>query len=730
MQRSYTLTALIVALTIATTGSAQSWGFSNYGHWGEDISIADDGSVWMVGLGGEDPMWLDFAGDYVVKLNADGEKQFGVHTELTGAPYYYAQSALPTADGGAVIYAAVGYAEAWLYKLDAAGTKIWESGPLGTDGYMYGGKAVRLNDGRIIIGGLADFEHIFYEVDEAGVLLSTWSVEPDTGAAWGWSYYDYKDAGMVATADGGFAYACGNQGNRIVMKFNSDLSEDWTGYYPWELPWEYGFHNTLSQTADGGYLLAGSSTDVDFGYMGTLRRIDGDGNLLWMTTYNHGSDIEEGSHAVELGSGDIVVWTQNEGDQSSAGWITDPVTGMEIGSIEIPVLGAVDPIGGMVYNGIEINNVEPAADGGYYFTGRMYLENFDQRMVVLKSNADGTFGPCIFDCVWPGDANNDGYATGDDLFEIGINYGAEGATRDDMTIDWSPKLAQMWMEPDTAYWFIFNDLKFTDCNGSGVINDDDTTAVVNNLGLEHPLNPARMGAGDVPLYFDPADTYLHIGLNEIPIMLGDELNTVDAIYGLSFTINVEGENIDAAALKVTWDESWIGSLGETLSLSKTFGDTKQVVGSIVRKTRTNTSGDGQVGTLQIVVVDNISGKTDFTDVEISFGYANAVMLNREVIPLAPETLNITAEENTGIMDDEASLVSISPNPATELLYFNFGNAQAQQIRITDMSGHLVMQANNADVWMNGLDVHALAVGNYIVECVFSDRVDTATFAKQ
>ena len=75
--------------------------------------------------------------------------------------------------------------------------------------------------------------------------------------------------------------------------------------------------------------------------------------------------------------------------------------------------------------------------------------------------------------------------------EIGINYGAEGFTRDDDAIDWSAKLARAWMEEDTLYWYVLNDLKYTDCDGNGIINDDDTTAVINNFGLDHPLNTTR-----------------------------------------------------------------------------------------------------------------------------------------------------------------------------------------------------------------------------------------------
>ncbi len=724
MQLRSTLLATVVALAGATGAHAQSWGFTNIGHWAEDIAVTPEGGVWAVGLGGDDPLWMDISSNYVIKLDPSGEKVFGGTPDLT-VDFANAYSVMPTTDGGAIVYC-TGEWEPLVYKLDATGALAWESAELGTEYFFYGGKAAMLNDGRVIVGGLTDFEHTFYEVSNDGELLSTWTVAPDTGAAWGWSYYDYKEAGIMATADGGFLYATGNYGNRILMKYNSDLELDWTSYFPWELEWEYGYHNTLSETSDGGYLFAGSGT-LGFNYYGTLRKINADGEQEWFGSYNHAYDWEEGAMAEELGSGEYIIWTQNAGDQSTHGWVLDPATGAETGSIFIPVITAA---GGFGATGVEIWDTESAADGGYYLTGRMYLYDFEQRIFVIKSNADGTFPPCIFDCVWPGDANNDGYANGDDLFEIGINYGAEGSVRDDMTIDWSGKLSAEWYEIDTTFWYVFSDLKYTDCNGNGVINDDDTTAVINNMGLEHPLNPARLGAGDIPLYFAPTTDYLSIGLNEIPIMLGDEINSVEDLYGLTFTISVDGESIDMSSLKIVWEDSWIGNAGETLTLSKNFGDAGQVVGTNVRKTRTNVSGDGQVGTLQIVVVDNISGKVDFTEVELSFTYANAIQLNREVIPLAPESITLTAEEGASVETETGSLISVFPNPAQDMIYFNFGTTQPDMIRVNDLTGRTVMTLLNADDWMNGVNITTLATGQYVIEYQFAGQVSTEQFMKQ
>ena len=727
MKKLFTpIAMLLLAFSFSNVANAQSWGFAQSGNWANDVAQGPDGNYWACGLGGDDPAFI--TGGYVVKLDENGEQLWSYTPVGLGWTYGNANSVLPNDDGGVSIFynSDIGLPE--IVTLDTDGALEWTTDAWAGNYYIYGGQAVRLTDGRIIIGGLADFEHTFYEVGTDGSLLSSWTVAPDTGAAWLWSYFEYKEVGITATADGGFAYATGNYGNKIVYKFDSDLDLEYSTYIPWGIEWEYGYWNGLKTTADGGLLLSGSGADGLGNYNGTVRKLNAEGSVEWATFLNHGSPYEEGAWAVELAGGNVISWSQDGGELSTAGWVLDGETGAELGNIAIPIMAAP---GGFGETGMEVWDVENTADGGYLIAGRQWLENFDQRFTVIKSNADGSFDDCIFNCVWPGDANNDGYADGSDLFEIGINYGATGTPREDMTIDWSGKLAAAWMEPDSVYWYILNDLKWTDCDGNGTINDDDTTAVINNLGLDHPLNNTRLEGGEAPLYFAPATDVLQIGLNEIPIMLGDDLTSIDEIYGITFTINVDADVIDAASLKINWDDSWMGNVGETLRLSKTFGDTKQVTGTIVRKDRANTSGDGQIGTLSIVVVDNISGKTDAEEVELSFVGVNAIKIDREVIPVAPQQKTMTAEENAGVENPLAEGLTIYPNPANDVVYIDNTSADAiVGIKITDLTGKVVYENNSTNGTSNSIDISALSAGNYLIEINRGSSLSTQALSIQ
>lgn len=728
MKKLFTLSAaMVLAFTFSTTAFSQSWGFAQPGNWVFDVTPGPDGTTFASGYGGFLPDLSDVTPGYIVKLDANGEKIWdGAPAGLPWA-YGYANSIMPTVDGGAAVYVAADANNPEIYRVDADGNLVWTTDTWDGTSYLYGGQAALLNDGSMVIGGLGDFEHEFYVVDALGNLLTTWSVAPDTATEWVLGYYNYKETDIVATLGGGFVYATGNESSAILYKYDSDYTLAWSSYLPWELEWEYGMTNTLDITSDGGYLLCGSGSDAG-NYYGTVRKLDADGNLEWYTALNHGSAYEEGAWGAELGEGNYVVFTQDAGENSTYGWILDGNTGAEIGSIFVPI---VNGFGGFSETGMEVYDVQSTPDGGYLVAGRIWMEDFTQRFTVIKSNADGSFDDCIFNCVWPGDANNDGYADGSDLFEIGINYGATGTPRADMTIDWSGKLAHAWMEPDTTYWYIINDLKWTDCNGDGTINDDDTTAVISNIGLDHPLNNVRLMDGEAPLYFAPVDDMLHIGLNEVPIMLGDDITGVDAIYGITFTVNVDATVVDASSLKINFNDSWIGNVGETLSFSKNYGDTKQAVGTIVRKDRHNTSGDGQIGTLSIVIVDNISGKTDAEEVELSFSGATAIKLNRDVVPLTTSTLTISAEDNSAINNISNNGILIYPNPASEILYLNnTSNEILVSIKITDILGNIVFENLQPDANNNAIDISAFVAGNYFVAVSTDKSVSIETISIQ
>ncbi|MFM2226615.1 MAG: hypothetical protein RJA07_2817, partial [Bacteroidota bacterium] len=86
------------------------------------------------------------------------------------------------------------------------------------------------------------------------------------------------------------------------------------------------------------------------------------------------------------------------------------------------------------------------------------------------------------DCVWPGDANSDLVADNLDIFPIGLLNGTTGPVRNNASLVWIDQPATPFGTSASGFTI---DAKHADCNGDGIIDGNDTTAILQNYGLTH-----------------------------------------------------------------------------------------------------------------------------------------------------------------------------------------------------------------------------------------------------
>lgn len=85
--------------------------------------------------------------------------------------------------------------------------------------------------------------------------------------------------------------------------------------------------------------------------------------------------------------------------------------------------------------------------------------------------------------VWPGDCDYDLNANNVDLISLGLAYGATGSTRTGASNNWTAQPSADWSQ-----WFQLGaNYKHSDCNGDGVVDANDTTAILLNYGNTHPF---------------------------------------------------------------------------------------------------------------------------------------------------------------------------------------------------------------------------------------------------
>lgn len=125
--------------------------------------------------------------------------------------------------------------------------------------------------------------------------------------------------------------------------------------------------------------------------------------------------------------------------------------------------------------------IHPIEIGHYKAPGDAYSVEAKDSLIFLTM---GNGGLQIFKnlllshiTIWPGDANNDGIVDERDVLPIGIFYGLTGSARSG---------GSQWA-PDTISLLFWEDVRaaFADCNGDGVVDENDVLVIGQNWHLRH-----------------------------------------------------------------------------------------------------------------------------------------------------------------------------------------------------------------------------------------------------
>ncbi|HNM30896.1 MAG TPA: T9SS type A sorting domain-containing protein [Chitinophagales bacterium] len=575
--------------------------------------------------------------------------------------------------------------------------------------------------------------------DDVYKFLTRIEVDPATGAAISTTTLNYLDIlpagiGTVITANT-VDMITNNSGDLIVIADFMATGADTTDYIfginsDFELAGRFGisngapnyYANSVIQNADGDYIITGTKNTGAFFDLYSPMITLVQGGFLWSSTLSFTPTLSQAT-------GGAITQTTEGGYKwiryQQNGTYFDPAVGdyVEVATLDMWLTEtATHTINYAPYNTFECIAAlagTPAIDDAYVIGGSAWTIGVPAYNLVIGTGAADAMPACIFNCVWPGDADNSGLVDMDDLLSIGLGFGNTGAARDAIDISWTAHQAEAWA---TALPGGINH-KYTDCNGDGIIDATDEDAVDINYGFDHEVNTMRMSEGDVPLYYAPVDPIV-IGENAIPIMLGDVATPVDAIYGLRFTATVDGESIDASSVYVTFNDSWIGNTSEMLQLSKTLA-TPAADAGLVKTTNENANGYGEIGTLHFVVIDNIAGKITSDEITIGFADARAINVNNEDLSL--NTSELTVDVTLATNNPSQPAISIYPNPVSNnLIYTNLELVNAR-VTISDMVGReIVLEQVNG----NTIQLPQLATGNYLMRITQSGGTSVFTLSLQ
>ncbi len=382
-------------------------GGSDY-DWATSMQQTTDGGY--IVTGGSKSHDGDVGGNYgdydfwIVKLDESGGLVW--ETNLGGSNEDWADSIKQTTDGGYIVAGRTesndgdvgennGYRDYWIVKLDESGGLVWETNLGGGDwdwatdieqttdgGYIVAG-AAQSNTGDVggNVGNTGNSDYWIVKLDVSGVLV--WENN------FGGNDREYP-SDIDQTTDGGYIVSGRSESNNGDVGGNNGEYDIWivkldeTGNLVWETNLggsDFDGANSIQQTIDGGYIVAGASTsnngDVGENWGAAdfwIVKLDASGNLIWET--NLGGTLDEGAESIlQIADGGYIIAGNSSSYNIDVGGNNG---GYDYWIVKLGPYGSLvweDNIGGSDVD--RANSIQQTTDGGYIVAGRSKSDDGD-----------------------------------------------------------------------------------------------------------------------------------------------------------------------------------------------------------------------------------------------------------------------------------------------------------------------------------------------------------------
>lgn len=365
------------------------------------------------------------------------------------------------------------------------------------------------------------------------------------------------------------------------------------------------------------------------------------------------------------------------------------------------------------------NSITCDASGSLYITGRfssdtlmfgnLGITNLSGAGVMYVAKLQGGMPVSV----WPSDTDYNNVVDNRDLLPIGLYYGTIGYSR----------LAQdnFYTAHTSADWGMAQvngtDLKHVDCDGDGVVTDNDTLAVNMNYSMVHAFAPSnneeRVLGSD--LYFVTASSsYFSGNIVDVEVWAGNSATPVTNLYGIAFDINYDASLVQPATESLTYSASWLGTPGaDAITIAKVDAPANTAYGAETRIDQTNASGFGKIADFKFQLKSSIPSNT-VMNFSISGYSANdasgtSVLFNviSDSIIINPSSVGIT--ETTNIQ------FNIYPNPTNGS--FNVSTSEINgRIEVYNSIGCLIHKQEIENTY-HTIDLKDQANGLYFVKVI-------------
>lgn len=331
---------------------------------------------------------------------------------------------------------------------------------------------------------------------------------------------------------------------------------------------------------------------------------------------------------------------------------------------------------------------------------------------VILSNKI-VFTPAV-DTVWPGDADGNHVVDLYDLLAIGLAYDSSGPVRPDTSIVWQADAVNHWPRYFLSFW-VPVDYEHADCNGDGIVNWRDTTAIHQNWGLTHQslaTGPDQLRSGlPALLPVSAADTLLAGDTLLVSFQLGSTVLPAAEIYGLAFTYNYD-PSLAGAYAGFRTAGSWLGGSTDMLSMCRNDAATGRFDVSLTRTDHRTRSGSGTIATAKFVIsAANHSGYYPWiayiSGVRAIDSLGNIIAINQ-----GSDTVMLNLKPN-GIEESGIPAVAIRPNPARNQIVIS-SDQPLTEVSLCNPAGQVLRSEADVQSLTIGMDLNGLSQGLYFV----------------
>jgi hypothetical protein len=266
--------------------------------------------------------------------------------------------------------------QVYLIKTDASGDTLWTR-TYGGAGVEYGFSVQQTTGGYIIVGYTMSFGA---GIEDVYLIKTGASGETLWTRTYGGASYDVGNS-IQQTMDGGYIVAgtttsFEDSAQAYLIKTDANGDTVWTRTYGWA-GYDYGY--SVQQTTDSGYIVAGSTLSFGTNYEAYLIKTDASGDTLWTRTY--GGPNHDPVYSVQ--------------QTTDGGYIAAGQTNSFGNSIQyylIKTNAAGDTLWTRTYGGTSDEAgyfVRQTADGGYVVTGSSNSFGNARQVYLVKTNSNG-----------------------------------------------------------------------------------------------------------------------------------------------------------------------------------------------------------------------------------------------------------------------------------------------------------------------------------------------------